>query len=72
LDVFVRWLKSGSFGFAKRWLLCIGQNQMCHLCGWLKLFLKNVQWEKKYNTKRWAVVSEKSPLLSLYVVLMFR
>ncbi len=20
--------------------LCIGQNQMCHLCGWLKLFLK--------------------------------
>jgi len=22
LDVFVRWQKSGSFGFAKRWLVC--------------------------------------------------
>ncbi len=52
--------------------LCFGQNQMCHLCVLLKLFLKNVRWGKKYNTKRWAVVSEKSPLLSLYVVLMFR
>ena len=20
--------------------------QMCHLCGWLKLFLKNVRWAK--------------------------
>ena len=26
--------------------LCVGQNQMCHLCVWLKLFLKNVRWEK--------------------------
>jgi hypothetical protein len=26
--------------------LCVGQNQMCHLCGWQKLFLKNVRWGK--------------------------
>jgi len=32
--------KNGSFGFAKRWLRVSGQNQMCRLCGWLKLFLK--------------------------------
>ena len=24
-----------------------GQNQMCHLCGWLKLFLKNAGRQKK-------------------------
>ena len=33
--------------------LCVGQNQMCHLCGWLKLFLKNVRWEKIKIQKRW-------------------
>ena len=28
--------------------LCVsGQNQMCHLCGWLKLFLKNAGRQKK-------------------------
>jgi hypothetical protein len=42
-----RWLKSGSFGFAKRGLGVSGQNQMCHLCGWLKLFLKNAGRQKK-------------------------
>jgi hypothetical protein len=26
--------------------LCVGQNQMCHLCGWLKLFLKKCGGEK--------------------------
>jgi hypothetical protein len=46
LDVFVRWLKSGSFGIAKRWLRVSGQNQICHLCGWLKLFLKKCGGKK--------------------------
>ena len=32
---------------------CVGQNQMCHLCGWLKLFLKNVRLEKIKIQKRW-------------------
>ena len=26
--------------------LCFGQNQMCHLCGRLKLFLKKCGWQK--------------------------
>jgi len=26
--------------------LCVGQNQMCHLCGWLKLFLKKCDGKK--------------------------
>jgi hypothetical protein len=26
--------------------LCVGQNQMCHLCGWLKLFLKKCGGKK--------------------------
>ena len=30
-----------------------GQKQMCHLCGWLKLFLKNARWEKIKIQKRW-------------------
>jgi hypothetical protein len=42
----VLWLKSGSFGFAKLWLGVSGQNQMCHLCGWLKLFLKKCGGKK--------------------------
>jgi hypothetical protein len=33
--------------------LCVGQNQMCHLCCWLKLLLKNVRWEKIKIQKRW-------------------
>jgi hypothetical protein len=42
----VRWQKSGSFGFAKGRLCVSGQNQMCHLCGWLKLFLKKCGGKK--------------------------
>jgi len=30
----VRWQKNGSFGFLSVGL-CVGKNQMCHLCGWL-------------------------------------
>jgi len=30
----------------KGWLCVSGQNQMCHLCGWLKLFLKKCGGEK--------------------------
>ncbi|MDO9152313.1 MAG: hypothetical protein Q7U47_01130 [Paludibacter sp.] len=30
----------------KHWLCVSGQKQMGHLCGWVKLFLKNVRWEK--------------------------
>ena len=26
--------------------LCVGQDQMCHLCGWLKLFLKKCGGKK--------------------------
>ena len=49
--------------------LCVGQNQMCHLCGWLKLFLKNVRWEKIKIQKRWLLgrLSDVSFVPSLYV-----
>jgi hypothetical protein len=30
--------------------LCVGQNQMCHLCGWLKLNLKKCAVGKIKNT----------------------
>ena len=50
--------------------LCVGQNQMCHLCGWLTLFLKNVRWEKIKIQKRWlwGRLSDGSfvPLLYVY------
>ena len=50
--------------------LCVGQNQMCHLFGWLKLFLKNVRWEKIKIQKRWLLgrLSDGSfvPLLYVY------
>ena len=50
--------------------LCVGQNQMCHLCGWLKLFLKNVRWQKIKIQKRWLLgrLSDGSfvPLLYVY------
>jgi hypothetical protein len=43
---------------------------MCHLCGWLKLFLKNVRWEKIKIQKRWLLgrLSDGSfvPLLYVY------
>jgi hypothetical protein len=35
--------------------LCFGQNQMCHLCGWLKLFLKKCGGKK--NKKHWVGLS---------------
>ena len=38
--------KSGTFGFAEGSACVSGQNQMCHLCGWLKLFLKKCGGEK--------------------------
>jgi hypothetical protein len=49
--------------------LWVGQNQMCHLCGWLKLFLKNVRWEKIKIQKRWLLgrLSDGSFVQSLYI-----
>ncbi len=50
--------------------LCVsGQKQMCHLCGWLKLFLKNVRWGKIKIQKRWLSgrLSDCSFVQSLYV-----
>ena len=42
---------------------------MCHLCGWLKLFLKNVRWEKIKIQKRLLLgrLSDGSFVQSLYV-----
>ena len=42
---------------------------MCHLRGWLKLFLKNVRWEKIKIQKRWLLgrLSDGSYVPSLYV-----
>jgi hypothetical protein len=44
--------------------LCVGQNQtrlpvgqVCHLCGWLKLFFKKCAVEKNKNTEALAVRS---------------
>ena len=36
-------------------LVRLGQKQMCHLCGWLKLFLKKCGGEK--NKKHWVGLS---------------
>ena len=47
----MRWQKMALL-VLRRVGLCVGQNQMCHLCGWLKLFLKNVRWEKIKILKR--------------------
>ncbi|MBK6989053.1 MAG: hypothetical protein IPH33_12980 [Bacteroidetes bacterium] len=53
LDIFFETIgKNGSIGFAKCRLV-FWANQMCHLCGWLKLFLKNVWWKKIKIQKRW-------------------
>lgn len=42
---------------------------MCHLCGWIKLFLKNVRWKKIKIQKRWLLgqLSDVSFVQSLYV-----
>src|SRR5690554_1036224 len=44
--------------------------QMCHLCGWLKLYLKNVRWAKIKIQKRWlwSRLSDGSLFLSLFSV----
>ena len=41
----VRWQKMALL-VLRRVGLCVGQNQMCHLCGWLKLFLKKCGGKK--------------------------
>jgi hypothetical protein len=43
--------------------------QMCHLCGWLKLFIDNVRLEKIKIQKRWLLgrLSDGSFVQSLYV-----
>jgi len=45
LNLVLRWQKSGSFGFAKGWIVCRAKPNV-PLAGWIKLFLKNVRWEK--------------------------
>ena len=64
----MRWQKMALL-VLRRVGLCVGQNQMCHLCGWLKLFLKNVRWEKIKIQKRWLLgrLSDGSFVQSLYV-----
>ena len=50
--------------------LCVsGQKQMCHLCVWKKLFLKNLRWKKIKIQKRWLLgrLSDGSFVPSLYV-----
>ena len=50
--------------------LCVGQNQMWHLYGWLKLFLKNVRWQKIKIQQRWLLgrLSECSLFLSPFYI----
>ena len=48
-----RWQKMAHLLLPKGWLCVSVQKQMCHLCGWLKLFLKNVRWEKIKIQKLW-------------------
>jgi hypothetical protein len=43
--------------------LCVGQNQMCHLCDWLKLFLKKCGGEK--NKKHRVGLSVGLPVVEL-------
>ena len=46
----VHWQKMALLVF-RRVGLCVGQNQMCHLCGWLKLFLKKCGGEKNKKNR---------------------
>jgi len=46
----VRWQKMALLVLRKVGL-CVGQNQMCHLCGWLKLQLKKCAVGKIKNTE---------------------
>ena len=68
VNISVRWQKMALL-VLRRVGLCVGQNQMCHLCGWLKLFLKNVRWEKIKIQKRWLLgrLSDGSFVPSLYL-----
>ena len=74
VNIIVRWQKMALLVLG-RVGLCIGQNQMCHLCGWLKLFLKNVQWKKIKIKKRWLLgrlsVGSFVPLLYVYFCCSF-
>jgi hypothetical protein len=45
---------------------------MCHLCGWLKLFLKNVRWEKIKIQKRWLLGRLSDGFFVSFVVLLCR
>jgi hypothetical protein len=40
-----------AFWFCEGSALCVGQNQMCHLCGWLKIELKKCAVGKIKNTE---------------------
>ena len=46
----VRWQKMALL-VLRRVGLCFGQNQMCHLCGWLKIELKKCAVGKIENTE---------------------
>jgi hypothetical protein len=43
----VRWLKSGSFGFAEGLALCVGAKPNVPLVRLAKIGFKKVRWEKK-------------------------
>jgi hypothetical protein len=69
VNIIVGWQKMALL-VLRRVGLCVGQNQMCHLCVWLKLFLKNVRWKKIKIQKRWLLgrLSDNSLFLSLFSV----
>ncbi len=69
----MRWQKMALL-VLRRVGLCVGQYQMCHLCGWLKLFLKNVRWAKIKIQKCWLSgrLSDGSFVQSLVYVLFCR
>ena len=47
---FVRWQKSGSFGFAEGLALCIGAKPNVPLVRLAKIVFKKVRWEKIKNS----------------------
>jgi hypothetical protein len=50
MSLLVRWQKMALL-VLRRVGLCIGQIQMCHLCGWLKIELKKCAVGKIKNTE---------------------
>jgi len=50
MSLSVRWQKMALL-VLRRVGLCIGQNQMCHLCGWLKIELKKCAVAQIKNTE---------------------